>query len=106
MNEGEGRRLPGSGDAYASQNRAKGRPDKYANSKKTSRYGAEQEQLNRKHDGVGQETSTGGTTPLWIRRDWALGLGRQGGGGSRNGGGRMYTIREKTYGLTGEIKSG
>ena len=51
------------------------------NSQKTSRDGAAQDRVKKKHDGGGQETRTGGTTPNGTGRYWARGRGRQGGVG-------------------------
>ena len=65
--ENRGRRLLGSGDAQASQKRAKGRPAEENNPHKTSRDGAAQKRAKRKHDRGGQEVKTGGTTPP---REW------------------------------------
>ena len=55
--------MPGSGDALASQKRAKGRPDKDYKSQKKSRYGLAQDRVKSRHDGGGKETRTRGTTP-------------------------------------------
>ena len=60
--------------------------------------------MKRKHGGGGQETRTGGTTPLGTRRDQARGRGWKGGGsGYRNGGGRTQPRRENPQGLTGAL---
>ena len=56
--------MPGSGDAQASQQCVKGHSDEDDNSQKTSRDRAEQKRLKRNHNEVGQEGSTGVTTPL------------------------------------------
>ena len=57
--------MSGSGDAHVAQKRAKGRPDEEDyNYQKTSRYRAAQKRIKRKHDGGGQDASTGGTTTL------------------------------------------
>ena len=63
--------MSGSGDAQDSQKCAKGRPDEDDNSQKTSRDGAIQKWVKRKHDRGGQEARTGDITPLGTRRDRA-----------------------------------
>ena len=61
--------------------REKGCPYEDNNSQDTSRDGTAQERVKRKHSVGGQDTRTGGTTPLGTGRDRAHGRGRGGGGG-------------------------